>query len=641
MSSPASKVDWVDANRAYLGAEFERMECLIQPVPDAAAAEKAAAACEQARDGHALPIDRITEVFGLSRFERDLLLLCAGVEMSSRLALRCADMQGTPQKPLASFGLAMSMLPEAHWSALTAARPLRRFRMIEAQPGGNLTSAPVRIDERILHYLAGVNVLDARLQPLMRTAPASDGIAGSHRAIASQLAALIEAHGPSPPAIHLCGDDPQAHEDVAAHAADHAELALFSVRSDELPAVGPELDQFVVLWERESLLLPAGLFLQCAKGGISPAASYLLERLPGLTVVGSREPAYLSRAFVRFDINKPGPAEQLLLWRAALGSAATQCDGSLDDIAAQFRLSARTISATATLFAEKTEPQPSELWDACRSHARPKLEGLAQRIRPCAAWNDLVLPAGEKQILRQLASQVRHRMKVYETWGFSSKGPRGLGIAALFSGPSGTGKTMAAEVLAGDLQLDLYRVDLASVVSKYIGETEKNLKQVFDAAEEGGVLLLFDEADALFGRRGEVRDSHDRYANIEVGYLLQRLESYHGLAILTTNFKSALDPAFQRRLRFTVNFPFPDLTQREAIWERVFPTITPTRNLDARKLAQLNVTGGSIRNIALNAAFIAAEADRPVEMGDVVQAAKLEAPKLERSLSEAELRGWL
>jgi SpoVK/Ycf46/Vps4 family AAA+-type ATPase len=240
-----------------------------------------------------------------------------------------------------------------------------------------------------------------------------------------------------------------------------------------------------------------------------------------------------------------------------------------------------------------------------------------------------------------MAAQVQHRMKVYETWGFSAKGRRGLGVSALFSGETGTGKTLAAEVLARELGLDLYRIDLSAVVSKYIGETEKNLKQVFDAAEEGGVLLLFDEADALFGKRGEVKDSHDRYANIEVSYLLQRMEAYQGLAVLTTNMKASLDRAFQRRLRFTVNFPFPDAGQREAIWSRVFPATTPTRDLNLKKLSQLNVAGGNIRNIALNAAFLAAQEGTPVAMGHLVEAAKLEAQKIERSLSDAEIRGWV
>jgi SpoVK/Ycf46/Vps4 family AAA+-type ATPase len=255
----------------------------------------------------------------------------------------------------------------------------------------------------------------------------------------------------------------------------------------------------------------------------------------------------------------------------------------------------------------------------------------------------LVLPEFQIQTLRQIASHVLHRTKVYETWGFAAKEQRGLGVSGLFTGESGTGKTMAAEVLANELQMDLYRVDLSAVVSKYIGETEKNLKQVFDGAEDGGVLLLFDEADALFGKRSDVKDSHDRYANIEVSYLLQRIEAYRGLAILTTNLKSSMDRAFQRRLRFTVNFPFPDPTQREAIWRRIFPAQAPTQGLDYKRLAQLNITGGNIRNIALNAAFLAAEEGnaKPVEMEHLARAAKLEARKIERPLSAAEIRGWI
>jgi SpoVK/Ycf46/Vps4 family AAA+-type ATPase len=215
---------------------------------------------------------------------------------------------------------------------------------------------------------------------------------------------------------------------------------------------------------------------------------------------------------------------------------------------------------------------------------------------------------------------------------------RGLGITALFAGPSGVGKTLAAEVLASSLKLELYRVDLSSVVSKYIGETEKNLRKMFDAAEGGGSILFFDEADALFGKRSEVKDSHDRYANIEVNYLLQRMESYRGLAILATNVKSALDAAFVRRLRFIVTFPFPGVSERKAIWERVFPPKTPTQDLDFARLARLNVTGGHIHNIALNAAFRAAQNGTPVTMALVLDSARNEFGKLERPVNEADFR---
>jgi len=212
---------------------------------------------------------------------------------------------------------------------------------------------------------------------------------------------------------------------------------------------------------------------------------------------------------------------------------------------------------------------------------------------------------------------------------------------SLFAGASGTGKTLAAEVLANELRLDLYRIDLSSVVSKYIGETEKNLRRVFDAAEEGGAILLFDEADALFGKRSEVKDSHDRYANIEVSYLLQRMEAYRGLAILTTNLKSALDTAFLRRIRFIVQFPFPDAAMREEIWRRIFPPTLPTENLDLAKLARLHIAGGNIRNIALNAAFLAADAREPVRMTHMLRAASTEYAKLEKPLTVAEIGGWI
>ena len=281
------------------------------------------------------------------------------------------------------------------------------------------------------------------------------------------------------------------------------------------------------------------------------------------------------------------------------------------------------------------------LWDACRVHTQPRLEGLAQRIEPAATWDDLVLPKNQKQILSHIAVHVRRRAKVYETWGFASKGSRGLGISALFAGPSGTGKTMAAEVLANELRLDLYRIDLSQVVSKYIGETEKNLRRVFDSAEEGASILLFDEADALFGKRSEVRDSHDRYANIEVSYLLQRMEAYRGLAILTTNRKNALDQAFLRRIRFVIEFPFPDIAQRLEIWRRVFPELTPTEELRVDRLACLNASGGNIRNIAMNAAFLAADTSEPVRMSHLLHAARCEFAKLEKPLTESEIAGWI
>jgi SpoVK/Ycf46/Vps4 family AAA+-type ATPase len=335
-----------------------------------------------------------------------------------------------------------------------------------------------------------------------------------------------------------------------------------------------------------------------------------------------------------------------------LGPLAESFNGQLETVAAQFPLDVsdiervgRSVRALAgdDVESEDGNGKPavgSLLWEACRSETRRPLDACAQRIETRACWDDIVLPDGQASSLREISVHVRQQARVYDTWGFAARGLRGLGITALFTGPSGTGKTLAAEIVAHELSLDLYRIDLSRVVSKYIGETEKNLRCVFEAAEDGGAVLLFDEADALFGKRSEVRDSHDRYANIEVSYLLQRMEAYRGLAILTTNMRAALDQAFLRRLRFVVSFPFPDAHLRARIWERIFPAETPTEGLDYRKLARLNIAGGNIRNIALNAAFIAADRNEPVRMGHLLQSTRSEYLKIEKSLSDSEICGW-
>ena len=295
------------------------------------------------------------------------------------------------------------------------------------------------------------------------------------------------------------------------------------------------------------------------------------------------------------EVDRPGTAEQAALWREALGAVGQGLNGEVDRVASQFRLSARAIRAAGSEVLQKLAGQEivrdlsTLLWDACRAQARPRLDDLAQRIETAG---HLGRPGAARAAARDPARR-SPRTCAAARWSTTAgasprEGARGLGISALFAGASGTGKTMAAEVLAGELRLDLYRIDLAPVVSKYIGETEKNLRRVFDAAEDGGAILLFDEADALFGKRSEVKDSHDRYANIEVSYLLQRMEAYRGLAILTTNLKGALDTAFLRRLRFVVQFPFPDAEQRAEIWRRVFPAATPTEGLDVDRLARLN-----------------------------------------------------
>ena len=268
------------------------------------------------------------------------------------------------------------------------------------------------------------------------------------------------------------------------------------------------------------------------------------------------------------------------------------------------------------------------------------MEGLAQQVTPRARWSDLVLGEDRIRLLRTIVAQVRNRARVHDDWQLAARGPSGLGITALFAGPSGAGKSLAAEVIAHELDLDLCRVDLSQMVSKYIGETEKNISRVCEAAEQSGAVLLFDEADALFGKRSEVKDSHDRHANIEVSYLLQRMEVYQGLAILTTNLADNIDQAFLRRLRFVIHFPLPEAREREAIWRRMFPAAAPLEAIDFPKLAKLQIAGGNIRNIAVLGLFLAAERDSAVTMPLLLEAARVEYAKILRSLRDAETEGW-
>jgi AAA+ superfamily predicted ATPase len=640
--SSAADMDWTGENQRLLAAEFAVLKARLADED----VQSAAAALERARAAMSAPpaIDRLTALFGLSPFEREILLLCAGLEMDSALASLCAAAQGTPQHAHASFGLALATLAEPHWSALSPVRPLRRWRLIEVADDSGLSKARLNLDERVLHFLAGLNYLDTRLQPLLGLRGEAAAMTPAHRETVRAAADALRTRHVTASVVLLHGDDRDGQADIAASIAATLGLQLHVLRADDIPTEASERDAFAVLWQRESALLGATLLIQCRDRGGVTAVARLAEHSSGLLLVAGPDVMEWEGDALRFAVDKPGARDQRRLWEEALGPAARKLNGSLDRVASQYRLSAQTILAAGNGLraALAASDAPDEvLWQACRTLGRRHLDELAQRIEPASAWDDLILPEHQKATLRQVAAHVRNRLTVCEEWGFAGKSTRGLGLSTLFAGESGTGKTMAAEVLANQLQLDLYRIDLSSVVSKYIGETEKNLRKVFDAAESSGAILLFDEADALFGKRSEVKDSHDRYANIEVSYLLQRMEAYTGLAILTTNVKTALDTAFQRRLRFVVQFTFPDAEQREAIWRSIFPATTPTDALDYRKLAQLQVAGGSIRNIALNAAFLAADTGEPVRMSHLLHSAHSEGAKRERSFTGAEIRDWV
>ena len=664
--TPATSLSWHEANQRHLTAALTRLREVLQrhvarveaqPGEPAAAQQRGEATSQTLpweADGQApcSALEVVCRAFALSPFERDILLLCAGVELDASFPSLCAAAQGDPRRPYPTFSLALAALPEAHWSALTPVAPLRHWRLLEMGPGDTVATSLLRIDERVLHYLTGVAYLDERLRPLLQPLRAAAELPPSHHAIARHIADLWSWEAPSGawPAILLCGTAATGKRAIAAAACAALGLQGYALHAADLPHTATERQALAHLWEREALLSGSALLLDCDaldSPDLLRSAAAFLEAVRGTVLVTSREPFHSSqRPCLRLDVGKPSAAEQKTLWQSALGGHVASLNGQVEAVVTQFNLDVNGIhtASAQVLYHLSTAPEEGSdllLWDACRAQARPRLDDLAQRIEPAAVWDDLVLPEVQCQILRDIATHVRQRATVYETWGFAAKGARGLGISALFAGPSGTGKTMAAEVLAHVLRLDLYHIDLSAVVSKYIGETERNLRRVFDAAEEGGAILLFDEADALFGKRSEVKDSHDRYANLEVSYLLQRMEAYRGLAILTTNMKTALDQAFLRRLRFVVQFPFPDVAQRAEIWRRIFPANAPTEGLDIQKLARLNVAGGNIRNIALNAAFLAADAGAPVRMAHLVLAARSEYAKLEKPLTEAEVAGWV
>ncbi len=597
-------------------------------------------------DWMSAPLQRLCSIFQLSPFERDIVLLCASMELDPGVGPLCAAIHGDERRPHPSFQVGLQVLAEAHWTALVPHGALRRCKLIEITAPDMLTRSSLRIAEPVLHFLMGVCTFDERIGGLLQTVEPPGTLPASFRPHVDRLIALAEADSTAKVVVRLHGEATNSKLSVAAAACAAHGMRLLRLRATAIPTSAAELELFSRLWGRDAALNRAVLLID-AEGVSAPeweATARLADNLDGFVIVLGGGSTALPAQTATLCIDRPPRQEQRALWQRALGTHAASLNGELDRIVAQFRLDPEEIRVagerilTAGAAVGTLAPQ---IWEACRDTARPSFEGRALRIHPRASWPDLVLPEANLETLHSIVAHVRQQTKVLEHWGFDSQSARGLGITTLFCGPSGTGKTLAAEVLARELNLDLYQIDLSQIVSKYVGETEKNLRVVFDAAQNSGAVLLFDEADALFGKRSEVNDSHDRYANIEVSYLLQRMESYRGLAILTTNMRAALDTAFLRRLRFVVTFGFPDATLRRLIWQRMFPAQTPVSGLDWGKLAKLSLPGGNIRNIAVNAAFMAADQATPVQMTHLLAAARQECSKIERPLGSAEVGGWV
>lgn len=662
-------ISWTEANQKYLSAALRVIQGELEQYhhftkKGKTFSRKSEENLENARNERdnlekSLPnppaLRTLVNLFGLSEFEEKILLMCAGVELDTEFGKSLIEPQSDEHlSKLPTFSLALTALSNAHWSAITEEGPLRSWRLIELNKNFLISNSSLCIDEPILHYLTGIQYLDPRLQYIIKEYIPEHSLVLSHQHIADKITDLFSRISSQTkyPIIQLTGENYEDKLAVAAEAMACFGIRLYTLPAQLLPSVIQEHPIFLRLWNRSALLNRAALFIDARSITVQDQNTRqtllnFIDNTYGVVFLGTdQRKLEISRQCLLFDICKPTVIEQQNLWKEGLENLVEIAENSFSILVSQFNLDAHSIhNLTANVLnsvpledlnVNRKRQVFENVWKACLVHTRPDLEDLAQYILPKAGWEDLVLPAAQKKTLREIVAQVKHRHRVYYEWGFAGKSTRGLGVSALFFGESGTGKTMAAEVLARELNLDLYRVDLSQIVNKYIGETEKNLKKIFDAAEESGAILLFDEADALFGKRTDAKDSVGRYANMETGYLLQRMEAYNGLAILTTNMKNSLDTAFMRRIRFAVAFPFPGNEMRAEIWEKAFPSKTPTKDLDYTRLSKMNITGGHIRNIALNASFVAAEKNLPVSMEEIFEAARQEYAKLDKQMSSFE-----
>ncbi|MFZ1983468.1 MAG: AAA family ATPase [Desulfatitalea sp.] len=606
-------------------------------------------------------------LFDLDAGEMDLVLLALAPELDVRYERLYSYLQDDVTRKRPSVDLALCLLCPAAEDKLTlrrafhAASALMRHHLIElieepTQPQSPLIKKYLKLDERIVDFLLGVPSMDPRLAPAVLLIDATSAaplllLEEKHQQRVVHFAAQAHSGGHRT-IFYFQGSYGVGKQSCAQAVCAHIGKNLLRVDLERLIADPPvPFGHLLRLIEREALLNDAWIYwngfdrlLNEKHRGLLAPLLQALQAGPAVAFLSGDEtwePAGSCHdlVFLRMGFDPPDYGQRLELWQHFLNGHAAGRDGlDLEAIANQFRLSGGQIkdaAATARNLARWRKPQApvvdtQDLFAACRLQSNRKLTGLARKIEPRSAWHDIVLPKEQMDQLRSICTYVRHRALVMERWGFERKLSLGKGFNALFAGPSGTGKTMAAEVIARELRLDLYKIDLSTVVSKYIGETEKNLAQIFREAETSNAILFFDEADALFGKRSEVKDSHDRYANIEISYLLQKMEEYQGVSILATNLRQNMDDAFVRRVALTIHFPMPDEANRLTIWQKTWPADAPRgTDLDLAFMAQrFRVSGGNIKNIALAAAFFAADDDRTIAMRHIIRAAREELHKM-------------
>ena len=637
---------------ALLDLEFERLSCQLRGGDETALKLDSQRKVIRAKMDGPGPLDVLRTIFDLTEAQSDILLLAALADQRPKLA-EALQAHAFANRGLLTRGVIAKSFPDLPLAHLHLTSGLLENALLSIEPGGRRYESPIRVSEVVLDYLRGhlgwSNEIRSRKLSIHETGPLSDTSLSMRlgsaylQARQSGEAPIFYAETPDPL--------PWVRATRQAMAAMGGQLLYFDPLA--LPQDPVERQDLSRALCRDLALNAAALAVRMpASDQPSDLIWSWLENLNiPVYAFGGRTPTVVAKPLVSFAPHNSTVESRRKIWADALADPAAGAladpaanDGHIADVSQHFALSACDIRKSADAVRYGVQP---DIWTSARQTAASALGPLAQRVDPLAYMKDLILPDAQMQSLQQMASFLRHRRQVTREWGFAAKSARGLGMAAIFYGVSGTGKTTAAEVVIREMQAgqggrtDLYRVDTASLVSKYIGETAKNMMRIFEAGERAGAALLFDEAEGLFAKRAtQARDSLDKHANAELGVLLQCLENYSGVAILTTNMRQMIDEAFLRRFRFAVEFPFPDRSSRSEIWKRVIPDALPHEALDWTALGELSLSGGSIRSIAINSAYLAASESVPMNMGHIAKATRLEFAKLERPAPETELRRW-
>ncbi len=661
----------------YRGLHIDAQE--VQRLLDRPAGAPILAAC----DVQALPLSsdvptlhRLQARLGLTAFDLDVVMIALAPEFDLRYERLYAFLQDDVTRKRPRVDLALNLLCSgiedkvARRAHFLPDAPLLRHRIIELAPDDEPQAGPVlgralRLDEQVVGWLLGRDALHPLLEASCRLVmPDVDGIEGlwpDHELRELDVLLRDAASSEAPMVVHVQGPRGVGKRRVARLVARERGGGLMEVNLARWSSSARDVERNAVLLAREAVLRRAAVLLRDDEGASPPAACHasvaLVERLvrDGVAVVVTGAAPWLparrigDAEVIALRLEKPGVEDRAAAWRTALDAAGLKVSSAqVHTLSGRFRLTPGQVSSAVdharaqvrrSAIARPADGTPpmGALMEAARAQAGGGLARLARKLTCRHRWSDLALPLDAQAQLRELCDQIVFRTTVFDQWGFDRKLSTGKGVSALFCGPPGTGKTMAAEVIASELGLDLYKIDLSRIVDKYIGETEKNLDAVFTAAEDANAILFFDEADALFGKRSEVKDAHDRHANIEVGYLLQKMEEHEGVALLATNLRHHLDDAFVRRMQAIIEFPFPDEEQRHRIWAMAFPADAPlAADADFAALARdVPLAGGHIKNIALASAFLAAAGGgQPIGRAHLVQAVRREYQKLGRAWGE-------